>query len=93
MRRIALGRQKQKGVSQLHAVHLQRAVVEIVLQDGRHIVMEIAERLHQPGYRRITRRVFELRPGDGGVIGNITHPGELAHNLQHPLTGSAKTTL
>ena len=55
--------------------------------------MEIAERLHQPGYRRITRRVFELRPGDGGVIGNITHPGELTHNLQHPLTGSAKTTL
>ncbi|MNP81061.1 hypothetical protein D3C76_1793260 [compost metagenome] len=74
MRRLTLRGQKQKGVSQFNTVHLQGAVVEVVLQDRRHIVMEIAERFHQPGNGRIASRVFEFRPGNRRIVGNIADP-------------------
>ena len=84
---------KQKGARQLYAAHLQRTVVEIVLQHRGDIVMEITEGFHQPGYRGIARRMVELRAGNHRVIGDIAHPAQTTNDFQHSLARRAKATL
>ena len=70
MNRLPLIGQEQKGMGQLNTVHLQRTVMEIVLQYRRDIVMEVTEGFHQPGNRRITRRMFKLRARHLRIVTN-----------------------
>ena len=90
---MPLMRKEQERLSQLNAAHFQGTVVEIVLQDGRHVVMEVAEGFHQPRDGRVTGRVFELRAGHHRIVGNVVNPRELAYYLQHSLTRRAEAAL
>lgn len=48
MNSFPLIRQKDKRPGQLYTAHFQSAVMKVVLQNGCHVMMEIAKRLHQP---------------------------------------------
>ncbi|SSM02117.1 Uncharacterised protein [Klebsiella pneumoniae] len=60
MRGNAAVGEKQKGSRQLNAAHLQRTVVEIVLQHGGDVVMEVTKGFHQPGDGGVARRMLKL---------------------------------
>ena len=93
MRRVPLVRKEQERLGQLNAAHFQGAVMEVVLQHGRHVVVEITEGFHQPRDSRVTGGVFKLRACHHRIIGNIVNARELANNLQHSLTRCAEAAL
>ena len=65
--------QKDKRPGQLYTAHFQSAVMKVVLQNGCHIMMEIAKRLHQPGDSRISRGMFKFGTRYHRIVGNIRH--------------------
>ncbi len=47
--------------------------MKVVLQNGCHVMMEIAKRLHQPGDSRISRGMFKFGTRYHRIVGNIRH--------------------
>ena len=78
-----------------NAAHLQRTVVEIVLQHGGDVVMEVTERISSARrWRRCAPNAQTLSELHRRIdVGDIGHAAQTADNLQHPLTRGAEPAL
>ena len=75
--------QKAERPRQVDAAHAQRAVTEIAAQHRFHIVVKIAEGLHQVSRRRIARAVLVFRLGHPLVHRHLRVTRQTAHKVTH----------
>ncbi len=79
----ALVGEEAECLGQIQAAHLQRAVVEVAVQHRVHVVVEVAEGLHQVSHGRIARAVLGFGFGDDAVDQNLRVTRQAPHKITH----------